>query len=101
MYRHPNGDVYYYNSEFRLITPEDISDSDMLENVLEAREDHLNCLEGDPNIGTLPPDYELVIRDVSDETATIRMYSRTSTKAYTWTEDRGKYAQCNSYWTAL
>jgi len=101
MYRHPNGDVYYYNSEFRLITPEDISDSDMLENVLEAREDHFNCLEGDPNIGILPPDYELVIREVSDETAIIRMYSRTSAKAYTWTEDRGKYTQCNSYWTAL
>jgi hypothetical protein len=36
-------------------------------------------------------DYELVISDVSEEAATIRMYSRSAGKAYEWTEERGDF----------
>ncbi|KAF4619731.1 hypothetical protein D9613_004717 [Agrocybe pediades] len=86
---HPNGDVYFYNDDLRLITPDNIRNAQILEYVLDAREDHLQCLAGDPNLRRLPPDYELVISDVSDTVAVIRMYSRTAGEAYEWTEERG------------
>ncbi|PPQ92771.1 hypothetical protein CVT25_003880 [Psilocybe cyanescens] len=88
-YRHPNGDVYFYNHQLRTITPDNVRDSEILEYVLEAREDHIQCLAGDPNLHRLPRDYELVISEVSDTTAVIRMYSRMAGAAYIWTEDAG------------
>ncbi|KAJ3512036.1 hypothetical protein NLJ89_g3751 [Agrocybe chaxingu] len=88
-YQHPNGDIYFHHREHRLITPDNIYDPEILEYILEAREDHLQCLAGDPGSSRLPSDYELVISDVSDTAATIRMYSRSATEAYTWTEENG------------
>ena len=88
-YEHPNGDIYYYNPQQRLITPEDIRNPDILEYIMDARDDHLQCLEGDPNRDNLPPDYELVISDVSESAAVLRMYSRMAGAAYDWTEDTG------------
>lgn len=61
----------------------------MLRYIMEAREDHLQCLAGDPNVHRLPRDYELVISEVSETAAVIRMYSRTTGAAYIWTEDAG------------
>ncbi|KAF8887249.1 hypothetical protein CPB84DRAFT_1816638 [Gymnopilus junonius] len=88
-YRHPNGDIYYYNPQLRLITPDNIRDPQIFEYILDAREDHLQCLAGDPNLHRLPSDYELVISDISDTAAVIRMYSRAAGEAYTWTEEQG------------
>lgn len=88
-YEHPNGDIYYYNPQLRLITPEDIRNPDTLEYIMDAREDHLQCLDGDPSRHLLPPDYELVVSDVSETAAVLRMYSRMAGEAYDWTEERG------------
>ena len=88
-YEHPNGDIYFYNSELRLITPDDICNPDILEYVMEARDDHLQCLAGDPNLSILPSDYELVVSDVSETAAVLRMYSRSAGAAYDWNEERG------------
>ncbi|KDR84419.1 hypothetical protein GALMADRAFT_206051 [Galerina marginata CBS 339.88] len=88
-YRHPNGDIYFYNNQLRLITPDNVRDPEILEYIIDAREDHLQCLAGDPNLHRLPTDYELVVSDVSDTAAVIRMYSRVAGAAYTWTEERG------------
>ena len=88
-YEHPNGDIYYYNSVLRLITPDDIRHSEVLEYIMDARDDHLQCLAGDPNGGILPSDYELVVSDVSETAAVLRMYSRSAGLAYDWTEERG------------
>jgi len=88
-YEHPNGDIYYYNSQLRLITPDDIRNPDILEYIMDAREDHLQCLAGDPHLHILPSDYELVVSDVSETAAVLRMYSRSAGAAYDWTEERG------------
>ncbi|KAF8967485.1 hypothetical protein BDZ97DRAFT_1656403 [Flammula alnicola] len=88
-YQHPNGDVYFHNHHLRLTTPDNVRNPQILEYITEARDDHLQCLAGDPNLQRLPPDYELVISDVSDTTAVIRMYSRMAGAAYTWSEDTG------------
>lgn len=88
-YEHPNGDIYYYNPQLRLITPENIRNPDILEYIMDARDDHLQCLAGDPNYHNLPFDYELVVSDVSETAAVLRMYSRWAGAAYDWTEERG------------
>jgi len=88
-YEHPNGDIYYYNSQLRLITPDNIRNPEILEYIMDARDDHLQCLAGDPNLDILPSDYELVVSDVSETAAVLRMYSRMAGAAYDWTEDRG------------
>ena len=90
-YEHPNGDIYYYNPQLRLITPEDIRNSDILEYIiLDTQEDHLQCLDGDPNRHLFPPDYDLLmVSDVSETAAVLRMYSRMAGEAYGWTEERG------------
>ena len=88
-YQHPNGDIYYYNSQLRLITPDDVRNPEILEYIMDARDDHLQCLAGDPNIHILPSDYELVVSDVSETAAVLRMYSRAAGAAYDWTEERG------------
>ena len=93
-YEHPNGDIYYYNPELRLITPEDIRNPDILEYIMDARDDHLQCLEADPNRDDLPPDYELVVSDVSETAAVLRMYSRREGAAYDWTDERGLFFFC-------
>lgn len=89
-FEHPNGDIYYYNRELRLITPEDIRDPTMLQFVLEAREDHLRCLNDKySSITKLADDWELTLSDVTDEVAVIGMYSRKLGVAYDWTEETG------------
>ncbi|KIM38738.1 hypothetical protein M413DRAFT_75683 [Hebeloma cylindrosporum] len=88
-YQHPNGDVYFYHDSFRFISPDDVCDPLILEYLIDAREEYLQSLGRDPNFHPLPMDYELVISDVSEEAATIRMYSRSAGQAYEWTEERG------------
>ena len=57
---------------------------------MDAREDHLQCLDGDPNRHLFPPDHELVVSDAVSETAAVlRMYSRSAGETYGWTEERG------------
>ncbi|GLB34307.1 hypothetical protein LshimejAT787_0111910 [Lyophyllum shimeji] len=93
-FEHPNGDIYYYNRGLRLITPENIRDPTMLRFVLEARDDHLRCLDDRfSSIRKLPDDWELTLSDVTDEVAVIGMYSRKLGVAYDWTEERGLVAK--------
>lgn len=61
---------------------------------MEARDDHLQCLAGDPNLSILPSDYELVVSDVSETAAVLRMYSRSAGAAYDWNEERGSSFFC-------
>ncbi|KAG6841220.1 hypothetical protein C0991_000666 [Blastosporella zonata] len=88
-FKHPNSDIYYYHRILRLITPDDIRDTDKLRFVLEAREDHLQCLNG--SVAQLPDDWELVLSDVTDTVAVIGMFSRRVGIEYEWTEERGKF----------
>lgn len=81
-HRHPNGDIYYYNGELRLLTPDDICDPKMLEYVLDAHEDHLKCLDESGSLQQLPDDWELTLTDVTEETAVIGMFSRKEMLAY-------------------
>ena len=87
--KHPNDDVYYYHPGLRLITPEDIRDPVMLQFVLDARLDHLQCLQGDDSLSKLPDDWELTLTDVTDAAAVIGMFSRDLGVAYDWNERKG------------
>ncbi|KAG6888421.1 hypothetical protein C0995_008334 [Termitomyces sp. Mi166 len=75
-YEHPNSDIYYYHRGLRLITPDNIRDPEKLQHVLEAREDHLQCLNG--SVAQLPDDWELVLSDVTEEVAIIGLQVKTS-----------------------
>ncbi|KAG6917565.1 hypothetical protein DXG01_002034 [Tephrocybe rancida] len=88
-FKHPNSDIYYYHRTLRLITPDDIRDPEKLHFVLEAREDHMQCLNG--SVANLPDDWELVLSDVTDSVAVIGMFSRRLGIEYEWTEERGKF----------
>jgi hypothetical protein len=88
-YFHPNGDVYYRNHHLRLTTPEDIRQPEMLQYVMDARDDHLETISEDQNYPHLPPDWELAISDVSDSTAVLGMFSRQAGQAYEWKEREG------------
>ncbi|TFK29034.1 hypothetical protein FA15DRAFT_753086 [Coprinopsis marcescibilis] len=89
-YVHPNGDVYYRNGQLRLITPDDIRRPEILQYVLDARDDHLEVISEDPNSENLPDDIEMTISDVSDSAAIIGMFSRRAMRAYQWNERAGK-----------
>ncbi|KAF9463696.1 hypothetical protein BDZ94DRAFT_1235976 [Collybia nuda] len=99
-YKHPNGDIYFYNRTLRLITPDDIYDPTTLAFVLEAREDHLQCLESDSSLGKLADDWEMTLSDVSETAAVIRMYSRRLGESYVWTEERGlEFRSPEHFWS--
>jgi hypothetical protein len=89
-YTHPNCDIYFYNHQIRLITPDDIRDPKTLEFVLDAREDHLQCLQEDKSLEKLADDWELTLSDVTDAAAVIGMYSRKLGVSYVWSEERGE-----------
>lgn len=88
-YQHPIGDIYFHNHNLHLTTAENVRHPDTLRYILEARDDHIQCVAGDPHRNRLPPDIELVISDVSDATAVIRMYSRMAATVYDYSEETG------------
>ncbi|TFK33186.1 hypothetical protein BDQ12DRAFT_727990 [Crucibulum laeve] len=101
-YRHPNGDIYYYHHGLRLITPDDIRDPIILSYVMEAREDHLQCIEDDSNFYRLPRDWELTLCDVSESGAVIGMHSRSAGASYDWSEETGLVIKSKEhFWTHL
>jgi hypothetical protein len=57
---------------------------------MDARDDHLQCIEDDPNLSQLPSDWEMTVADVSDSASVIRMYSREAKAAYLWNEEQGE-----------
>jgi hypothetical protein len=61
----------------------------MLGFVLDARQDHLQCLRDDSSINRLPDDWELTLTDVTDCAAVIGMHSRELGQSYEWAEDKG------------
>ena len=61
----------------------------MLQFVLDARADYIQCLEGDGTISKLADDWELTLSDVTEADAVIGMFSRQLGIAYDWTEERG------------
>jgi hypothetical protein len=70
LFRHPNGDFYFYNSEWRLLTQEDVHDPTTLGYITDAREEYLQELQDDPEASSrLPDDYEVSITDVSASAA--------------------------------
>ena len=88
-YQHPNGDIYFHNPELRYSVSEDITDPEMLEWVLEARDDHIDTISDDPNYDRLPPDWELTATGVTETDAIMGIYSRSAGQAYGWKEDGG------------
>jgi hypothetical protein len=61
----------------------------MLGYVLDAREDHLQCLRDDSCLVKLPDDWELTLSDVTDSAAVIGMHSRKEGLSYEWAEEKG------------
>ncbi|PPQ65738.1 hypothetical protein CVT24_011771 [Panaeolus cyanescens] len=101
-YKHPNGDVYFYHQGFRLITPDNIRDPDILEYVFDARDHQLDGLLNDSTAQNLPEDYEMIIMEANDETAMIQMLSREQGVAFEWTEDGGLMMESSlSYWSLI
>ena len=92
-FEHPNGDIYYHNSQLRATTMLNIRDPTMYQRVVDARDNHLEALDDDVAMRRLPPDLELVLVESSDTTPIIfvKMYSRARGEGYTWREDDGAY----------
>ena len=86
---HPNGDIYFYYAESRLITPVNVRDEDTLKHLKEAHAEYVQELQWDPAFSLLPDDLEVVISVVTASEAAIRMYSRSAGAAYTWSEETG------------
>jgi hypothetical protein len=61
----------------------------MLGFVLDAREDHIQCLQSDSSLKKLPDDWELTLTDITDSAAVIGMHSRRLGESYEWTEETG------------
>ena len=91
MHRHPNGDIYFYNRELRLITPDDITDSEKLALVMESWDEHMRNMEYDPIGRTLGDDWELMLSDVTESSVVIEVISRNAGRAYKWSDDRGSF----------
>lgn len=91
MHRHPNGDIYFYNRELRLITPDDITDSEKLALIMESWDEHMGNMEYDPIGRTLGDDWELILSDVTESSVVIEVISRNAGRAYKWTDDRGLF----------
>lgn len=100
-YKHPNGDIYYYNHSLRLLTPDDIRDPHTLEMVLEAREAHVRELQGDPRFEQMADDWELTLMDVDEDCAIIGMHSRRLGVTYDFTDERGECVMAIYYVTII
>jgi len=101
-YQHPIGDVYFHNHNLHLTTAENVRHPDTLRYILDARDDHIQCVAGDPHQHRLPPDIELVISEVSDTTAVIRMYSRMAGTVYNYLEETGlRVCQKEEFWSHM
>lgn len=101
-YQHPNGDVYFHNHALHLTTSENIHDATTLRYILEARNDHIACVANDPHAPRLPRDIELVISEVTRNTAVIRMYSRSTSAAYRYSARIGlRVGVPEEFWTHI
>jgi hypothetical protein len=89
VHRHPNGDIYFYNRDLRLITPDDITDSEKLALIMESWDEHMRNMEYDPIGRTLGDDWELMLSDVTETSVVIEVISRNAGRAYKWSDDRG------------
>ncbi|KAF8885812.1 hypothetical protein BD779DRAFT_659551 [Infundibulicybe gibba] len=91
-YTQPNGWVYYYHPILRVITSEDIHDTEMVESILSCAAEHLACMEDDGSIVHLPNDWQismvLVDPDGEDPFA-ISMQSWNDMGSYTSSEENG------------
>lgn len=89
VHRHPNRDIYFYNRELRLITPDDITDNDKLALVMESWDEHMQNMKYDPMGQTLADDWELILSNVTEESVIIEVISRNAGQAYRWSDERG------------
>ncbi|KAM6496414.1 hypothetical protein JOM56_009120 [Amanita muscaria] len=103
VYRHPNGDVYFYNPHLHLITPDDITLPRNLSLVIESWEDHMANMAYDRIGKKLGDDWELVLSDVSETSVMIEVISRNAGKAYRWSDQRGleMWESKAHYWSLL
>ncbi|PFH46561.1 hypothetical protein AMATHDRAFT_7657 [Amanita thiersii Skay4041] len=103
VHRHPNGDIYFYNPERNLITPDDITEPEKLELVIESWDDHMHNIEHDPLAKQLGDNWELILSDVTDTSMIIEMISRSNKAAYNWTENRGleRWEGQEHFWSLL
>ncbi|KAF8178023.1 hypothetical protein BJ912DRAFT_856566 [Pholiota molesta] len=101
-YQHPIGDIYFHNHNLHLTTADNVRDPDMLQYILDAREDHLQSIAGDPNFDHLPPDIEIVVSDVTAREAVIRMYSRMAGTVYHYSESTGlRLGMKEEFWSHI
>ncbi|KAF8338457.1 hypothetical protein F5887DRAFT_514281 [Amanita rubescens] len=103
VHRHPNGDIYFYNRDLRLITPDDITDSEKLALIMESWDEHMRNMEYDPIGRTLGDDWELMLSDVTETSVVIEVISRNAGRAYKWSDDRGLQLREDKahYWSHL
>lgn len=66
-YVHLNGSVYYYNSEYEILTPDDMENDEQRRAVMNFRKEFLETLEEDGLLYYTPGKYDLLIRDAYDD----------------------------------
>ncbi|KAF8722343.1 hypothetical protein AX14_009875 [Amanita brunnescens Koide BX004] len=103
VHKHPIGDVYFYNRELRLITPDDITDNDKLARVMESWDEHMENMEYDPMGRRLGDDWELILSDLTESSVVIEVISRNAGKAYKWSDNKGLqlWEDEAHYWSLL
>lgn len=73
-YVHLTGSVYYYHSDFRLVTPDNIEDEEKRRAVLQSRREFLDLLQEERLLGLIPGECDLVIWDAYDEDKTCCLF---------------------------
>jgi hypothetical protein len=103
VYRHPNGDIYYYNRKLRLLTPDDITSTKRLSRVMDHYEDHMENMQYDRLGKQMNNDWELILSDATKSSVLIEMISRNTGKACKWTDSRGLelFESKAHYWSIL
>jgi hypothetical protein len=85
---HLNGTLYFYHQGKRIITECDIYDPDILEDIIDDAEGHLEFLED----ADLPDDLEIEIIESGDSSCrAVAMYSYSERKGYMASDDGSKF----------
>ncbi|KAF9477834.1 hypothetical protein BDN70DRAFT_861148 [Pholiota conissans] len=101
-YQHPIGDVYFHNHSLRLTTGDNVRNSNTLQYIMDAYEDHSQSIAGDPNYQRLPSDIETVVSDVTPREAVIRMYSRRAGTVFHYSEEQGlRFGMTEEFWSHI
>ncbi|KAI0920763.1 hypothetical protein AcW1_005058 [Taiwanofungus camphoratus] len=104
-YVHLNGSVYYYNSEYEILTPDDMENDEQRRAVMNFRKEFLETLEEDGLFYYTPGKYDLLIRDAYDDDHVQAIFLSYDESTQIVFPDRGPDVEIQgytySYWCAL